>query len=98
MSTTAPVSGTLRDILDAFTRGLCTTHDIRSTTGLDRELVEIALDQLTVLGLVTRDSTNSGCPGGGCNSCNTPIDYRCATPGDARHRGLVTLRLIRRPD
>jgi hypothetical protein len=87
--------GSLREVLDAFAAGATSTHDIGLRTGLDRELVGIAVDQLVALGLLTRDSVGGGCPDGGCTGCGAPTGNGCSTPGPGG--GLVTLSLSRRP-
>ena len=88
--------GALAAVLEAFTTGAHTTDDIGRATGLDRELVSLALDTLTSLGMVDRTSTSSGCPDGGCRGCAAPTGHGCSSPGTPAH-GLVTLTLSRRP-
>jgi hypothetical protein len=89
--------GSLGAVLEAFSNGARTTDDLRRATGLDRELVSLALDTLTSLGMVDRTSTSSGCPDGGCGGCPAPTGHGCGSPG-AEARGLVTLTLTRRPN
>ncbi len=88
-------AGSLREVLDAFSSGATSTHDISRRTGLDRELVGVAVDQLVALGLLTRDSIGGGCPDGGCTGCGAPTGSDCSTPGPGG--GLVTLSLGRPP-
>lgn len=95
-TTTAPRSGALGDVLLEFTRGATTTEEIARATGLDRELVAVALDQLVTLGLVTRQSMSSGCPDGGCGGCPSSTGQGCASPATSPRGGVVTLSLSRR--
>ena len=87
-------SASLAGVLDAFRAGASSTDDIARDTGLDRELVALALDQLTALGLVTRSSMSAGCPEGGCGGC--PAVTRDGCDGPASRGALVTLSLGRR--
>jgi hypothetical protein len=89
--TAAP--GGLARVLDSFRAGTSSTDDIARDTGLDRELVALALDQLTTLGLVTRSSMSAGCDG--CDGCPALAADGCRRP--ASRGGLVTLALGRRP-
>jgi hypothetical protein len=88
---------TLADVLAAFRAGAASTADLAVATGLDRELVAVALDQLVGLGLVTRSAVSSGCPEGGCGGCPAPTGQGCSTPGTPRRGGVVTLTLSPRP-
>ena len=92
-----PRSGALGDILREFTRGAVTTDEIARTTGLDRELVAVALDQLVALGLVTRESMSSGCPDGGCGGCPAPTGHGCGALAATPRGGVVTLSLSPHP-
>ncbi len=91
----APRTGALGDVLREFTRGAATTDEIARTTGLDRELVAVALDQLVALGLVIRESMSSGCPAGGCGGCPAPTGHGCGAFAAAPRGGVVTLSLSR---
>lgn len=95
-TTAARRSGALADVLREFSRGAATTDEIARATGMDRELVAVALDQLVSLGLVTRDSMSSGCPDSGCGGCAAPGGPACASGGSVPRRGVVTLALSRR--
>jgi hypothetical protein len=92
------VPSTLSDVLAAFRAGAASTADLAAATGLDRDLVAVALDQLVGLGLVTRSAVSSGCPEGGCGGCPAPTGQGCATPGTSRRGGVVTLTLTSRRD
>ncbi len=96
--TAATRSGALGDVLREFTRGAATTDEIARATGLDRELVAVALDQLVTLGMVTRQSMSSGCPDGGCGGCPASTGQGCAATAVAAapRGGVVTLSLSRR--
>jgi hypothetical protein len=85
--------GGLAEVLEAFRAGVSSTDDISRVTGLDRDLVDVALEQLTSLGLVTRSSMASGCPEGGCGGCPAPTGHGCGTA--TTRGGLVTLTLGR---
>ena len=93
----APRTGALGDVLREFTRGAATTDEIARTTGLDRELVAVALDELVALGLVTRESMSSGCPDGACGGCPAPTGHGCRALAATPRGGVVTLSLSRRP-
>lgn len=97
MSPTATTrSGALADVLREFTRGATTTDEIARVTGLDRELVAVALDQLVALGLVSRQSMSAGCPDGGCGGCPSSTGPGCAARAARPRGGVVTLSLSRR--
>ncbi|MBI1376835.1 MAG: hypothetical protein GC157_05040 [Frankiales bacterium] len=88
--------GALGAVLTAVRGGAATPEDLSRATGLDRDLVAVALDTLTRLGHLERGTAPVGCPAGGCTGCAAPTGHGCATPG-AGSRGLVMLTLGRRP-
>ncbi len=89
--------GSLASVLDAFTSGALTLDDIARTTGLHRDLVRVAVDQLVTLGLIRSEDTSTACPPSGCGGCSSPTGTGCGTGGAAQRGGLVTLTIGRRP-
>lgn len=79
----------LRSVLDAFVDGARTVDDIAGRTGLDPELVRVALDQLVALRLVDSAPLSGACPDDACGGC--AVDA-CTTRG-----APVVLTLSRRP-
>lgn len=83
------MSGSLSTVLDAFADGARTVDDLAARTGMDRDLVRLALDRLIALRLVDAAPLAAGsCPDGGCGGCAAPGDPSCTTRG-----GLVVLTL-----
>ena len=98
MSARAPFArGSLREVLNAFTSGARTVDDIGSRSGLDRELVQVAIDQLVTLGLVAREQSSTRCPRTACGGCSAPRGNGCSTRAAAVRGGLVTLTVGRQP-
>ena len=97
MAGTAAAGASLRAVLDAFAAGSPTLDDVARRTGLDIELVRLAVDQLVTLGLVDSERVSAGCPDGGCGTCPSTGtgDVTCASVSDRGHGGLVSLTLNR---
>jgi hypothetical protein len=91
---TAPTVG-LTGVLAAFRAGTSSTDDLARATGLDRELVDVALDQLVALGMVSRSTLSTGCPEGGCGGCPVPTGQGCGSSGTPSRGGVVALTLER---
>jgi hypothetical protein len=96
------VSAPLRSVLSAFEGGASTLDDVRRRTGLDREVVEAAVDHLVRMGRISATSIASGCPDGGCGSCASGSQDGapgCGSAGpSAARRGPVLVGLsLRRP-
>jgi hypothetical protein len=83
--------GSLRSVLDAMASGAATVDELADRTGLDVDLVRVALDQLVALGRVTSDRAATACPPATCGGCSSPTGHGCATGG------LTTLTLTTRP-
>ena len=80
----------LRTVLDAFVDGARTVDDLAARTGLDPDLVRVALDQLVALGLVDAAPLAGACPDDACGGCAVSA---CTTRG-----APVALTLSRRPE
>lgn len=88
-------SGTsLRSVLDAVAaaEGGTTVGDLARTTGLDEDLVRLALQQLVTIGRLGSSAVSLSCAGGGCGTCPTST----GACGTASSSSLVALTLIRR--
>ncbi len=59
----------LRAVLDAFTTGARSRHDVVTSTGLSRDVVDAAVEHLVRSGRLTATELSVGCPDGGCGSC-----------------------------
>ncbi len=71
-ATPAPgAPGSLRSVRDAVAAGALTLDDLQRATGLDRELVRLALDRLVVLGELDAEPLAVGCPDDGCGGCSS---------------------------
>ncbi len=78
----------LRTVLDAFVDGARTVDDIAERTGLDPDLVRVAIDQLVALRLVDSSPLAGACPDDACGGCAVSS---CTT------RSPVALTLSRGP-
>ncbi len=63
------MSGPLQRVLSAFDDGYESLAAIAAATGLDRSVVEAAVDHLVRTGRVQAQQLSVGCPSGGCGSC-----------------------------
>jgi hypothetical protein len=88
---------TLADVLDAVSSGAATPEEIGSRTGLDPDLVRVALVQLADLGMLVPEKLDTGCPDDGCGTCPSTAGCSAGTGPDGPRR-VVALRLGRRPD
>ncbi len=59
----------LRSVLDAFAAGARTVDDLSARTGLEPDLVRVALDQLVALRLVDSSPLATDCPDDACGGC-----------------------------
>ena len=93
----------LRAVLDCFEAGCGTVPEISLRTGLPRDVVDAAVEQLVRSGRVLARELQLGCPTGGCGSCALAVEGEpgCgatapSTPGvRGRRPALVTLTLRR---
>lgn len=103
-ATGTPVSP-LRAVLDSFASGCGTVPEISLRTGLPRDVVDAAVEQLVRVGRVTARELQLGCPTGGCGSCALAVEGEpsCgatapSAPGvRGRRPALVTLTLRSAP-
>jgi hypothetical protein len=79
----------------AVVDGAGTFEAIARRTGLDVDLVRLAVDQLLGLGLLTSDRLQVGCPDGGCGSCPSSGAGTSCGAGGSTSRGLVLLTIGR---
>ncbi|HET7900447.1 MAG TPA: hypothetical protein VFL59_04615 [Candidatus Nanopelagicales bacterium] len=68
----------LAAVLDSFTGGARTVDDLAERTGLGKDLVRVALDQLVALRLVDAAPLAGACPDDSCGGC--PVATGCAGP------------------
>lgn len=94
MSSPTSPRASLRDVLAAVAAapGGTTVADLARTTGVDDDVVRVALHQLVTLGLLGSSSMDLSCADGGCGSCASST----GTCGTASGSSLVTLTLTRR--
>lgn len=79
--------GSLQSVLDAMAQGARSVDELGAATGLDTDLVRLALDRLVALGRIERDRSALACPPAHCTGCAAPTGSGCSTGG------LVTLTL-----
>jgi hypothetical protein len=77
-------AGPLSAVLAELTAGAPTLDDVARRTGLDRDVVGAAVDQLVRLGRVTSSTLATGCPDTGCGGCPTS---GCGSRGAAAPAG-----------
>jgi hypothetical protein len=93
----AASSRPLTAVLAAIGRGASSLADVAAATGLPRDAVEVAVDQLVRLGRLATEDLAFGCPATGCGGCPSAASGApgCGAQGPSgRGRGpvLVTLR------
>jgi len=93
---TPPAASPLRAVLDAVASagGGTTVADLARRTGLDEDLVRVALHQLVSLGRLGSSTMQLSCAEGGCGSCPSST----GACGTASTSGLVALSVVRRDD
>lgn len=93
--------GPLRAVLTALQDGAPSLQDVSARTGLDRDVVQAAVDHLVRMGRVSASELAMGCPGGGCGSCASGVDDAPGCGADAASQvrsGPVLVALsVRRP-
>jgi MarR family len=94
MSPQTSPGSSLRDVLAAVAAapGGTTVADLARTTGIEDDVVRVALHQLVQLGLLGSSSVALSCADGGCGSCPSST----GACGTASGSSLVTLTLTRR--
>ena len=94
--------GPLRAVLGELSSGAHSLDEVAERTGLARETVSAAVDQLVRMGRLEARELAIGCPDGGCGSCASgQVDGSagCGASGPAATRSgpvLVTIG-VRRP-
>ena len=93
----APASP-LRAVLAELDAGAPTLDEVARRTGLDRDVVAAAVEQLVRLRRVTASALSTSCPDGGCGPCpaGSGCDARGAPAPSGRRPVLVALS-VRRP-
>jgi hypothetical protein len=79
--------GSLQSVLDAMVAGAGTVAELSRVTGLEPDLVRLALDRLVALGRISSDRSSLACPDAACSGCASPTGGGCSTGG------LITLTL-----
>jgi hypothetical protein len=91
----------LASVLAAFERGATSLSDVAHTTGLDRDVVDAAVEHLVRMGRLHAGTLSTGCPTGGCGSCASGDDDApgCGStgPSDARTGPVLVTLSLRRP-
>lgn len=89
-------SGPLVAVLAELTAGAPTLDDVARRTGLARDVVEAAVEQLVRMGRVAASTLSSACPDTGCGGC---VTGGCAVPGRSAPGGRrpVLVALTVRP-
>lgn len=86
--------GPLRAVVAAIDSGAGSVEDVVRRTGLDRELVNLAISRLIALGRLQVSASPAGCAFGNCGSCArfgaTP-EPGCSAVGSGRGPVLLTL-------
>ncbi|HEY6795634.1 MAG TPA: FeoC-like transcriptional regulator [Kineosporiaceae bacterium] len=91
-------AGPLRAVLAELRSGTRTLDEVSRRTGLPRDVVGAAVEQLVRLGRVTSSTLGSGCPEDGCGTCSsgTSCAVRSSRAPSGRRPVLVALS-VRRP-
>lgn len=90
-------SGPLRRIVDALAAGAHSRGELAGLTGLDRDVVDAALDQLARLGRLRVERLAGGCPDLGCGTCASGRgdgQAGCGASGPATSPEPVALTLV----
>ncbi|CAI9407571.1 hypothetical protein AESSP_01848 [Aestuariimicrobium sp. T2.26MG-19.2B] len=96
------VSAPLSSVLAAFGAGALSLDEVADRTGLDRDVVDAAVDHLRRMGRLRATELAVGCPSGGCGSCASgrpDATAGCGAAAPSAHRSgpvLVQLSLPRR--
>lgn len=95
------MSTPLRSVLDAFSTGAASRHEVCTRTGLSRDVVDAAIEHLVRAGRLEARELTVGCPDGGCGSCASGHGSApgCGASGPSSARTgpvLVTLSPTRR--
>lgn len=88
----------LSAVLGAFSDGAGSLSEVSRRTGLDRDVVDAAVEHLVRMGRLQAGTLSTGCPDGGCGSCASGDDGSagCGSSGPSAARSgpvLVTLGL-----
>lgn len=75
--------------MDAMTAGATSRASIALRAGLDPDVVDAAVEELTRLGVLRAEDLTTTCPTDGCSGCAAPTGHGCSSPG----RGPVLLSL-----
>lgn len=96
------VTGTATAVLQAFHAGARTFQDVVTRTGLARDVVSAAADQLVRMGYLEATELTIGCPPSGCGSCasgSASGGAGCGAAGPSTRRSgraVVSIGLPRR--
>ena len=87
-----------RAVLAEIEAGAGSVDAIAQRTGLDSEIVRMAMDRLVSSGHLTTERMQVGCPSGGCQECRAGMAGRpgCAAPASGAPRGPVVISLSTR--
>jgi hypothetical protein len=88
--------GPLRAVLAELTAGAPTLDDVARRTGLDRDVVAAAVDQLVRLGRVSASTLSSTCPDDGCGGCTTSGCGARGRPAPAGRRPVLVALSVRK--
>lgn len=78
-----PEGGPLRSVLSAVDRGAVTVAELSRRTGLDRDVVRVAVAHLIRSGLLAPQTLSMGCADAGCGACPLAGGSHADRPGPA---------------
>jgi len=91
----AAAASPLRAVLAELTAGAHTLDDVARRTGLDRDLVHAAVDQLVRLGRVDASTLATACPDSGCGSCSASTCGSRGAPAPSGRRPVLVALSVR---
>jgi len=91
----AAAASPLRAVLAELTAGAHTLDDVARRTGLDRDLVHAAVEQLVRLGRVDASTLAAACPDSGCGTCSTSGCGSRGVPAPAGRRPVLVALSVR---
>jgi hypothetical protein len=93
----APERSPLRAVLAELTAGAPSLDEVARRTGLDRDVVRAAVDQLVRLGRVRADTLSTSCPDTGCGGCAASSCGSRGAPAPSGRRPVLVSLSVRRP-
>lgn len=100
MTPTVTSAGPLRRIVAAIEAGAASRAEVAARAGLDRQIVDAALEHLIRSGRLNSERIGVACPDTGCGRCpsgRADGTAGCGASGPQTSRGPVALTLTRGP-